>query len=200
MAATDKIRIKTPIFRGSFVNLIKPKKSVREDGTEKENYQMLIPLKKSDPATKAFIKELMDGIAKVSAAKHGTAIPIKRLKNCPIKDGDTFDNEDFHGHWCINVAANYRPQVCDKHGEILETTDDVYSGAWYKAMLSPWAYSNKFGKGVSINIESAVKVKDDARLGGGSNAAEDFADDISEGGDDGLSGGSDSDDLEDLLG
>jgi hypothetical protein len=199
MATADRPSVKTPLFRGSFVNLIKPRKGDKDDPNSKETYQILIPLKKDSPATKAFIKELLACIAKASAEKHGQAIPPKRLKHFPVKDGDTFDNEEFHGFWCIRAASNFKPSVVSVSGDPLLTTDEVYSGAWYKAKLSAWGWNNpKSGKGVSLNIESAIKMKDDARIGGGSNAADDFKDDITEGGDDDGLGG--DDDLGDILG
>ncbi len=183
MATKKRTTIKTPLFRGSFVYLATPKKDTNEAGMETEAYKILIPLKKDAPATKACIKELLAAVAEASAAKHGKAIPPADLKHFPIKNGDKFENEDFHGHWCINAKANYKPSVVDINGDVLLTGDEIYSGAWYKAMLSCYAWTNaKGGKGVSINIESAIKLKDDTRFGGGSNAAEDFAEDLQDGG------------------
>lgn len=196
--AQERPTVKTPLFRGSYVHLIKPRKN-KDEPDKPGTYQMLVVLKKSEPTTKAFIKELLALIQKASAEKHGTALPPKKLKHFPIKDGDTFENEAFQGHWCIRVASNYRPNVCDASGETLETEAEVYSGAWYKAKLSAWGWINpKSGKGVSINIESAIKVKDDTRFGGGSAAKDDFAEDVTESAkgdsDDDLDGLGESDD------
>lgn len=182
--AKERKTIKTPMFRGSFVHLITPVEEKRDDGTESRKYKMFIPLKKTDASTKAFIAGILALVKEASAEKHGTALTPKQLKNFPIKDGDTMENDQFHGHWCLNVSANFKPSVCDMHGDELLTEDDVYSGAWYKACLSVWAWTNKKGgKGVSINIHSAIKCKDDEKFGGGAKANEDFADEITPGGD-----------------
>ncbi len=172
-----------PVLDGGHVYLAKPRKQVREDGSEKEQYSILIPLKKTDPATKLFMQQLLKMVEAASLEKHGKAILPKHMKNFPVKDGDTdpnlSDKENFIGHWCINAKANFRPSVVSASGEPLSTEDDIYSGAWYKAKLSIFAWNHKTGgKGVSINIESAIKKRDDGKFGGGSDAADDFADEV----------------------
>jgi hypothetical protein len=183
MAKEKRPSVKTPLFRGSFVNLAKPRKV--SDDSDKEQYSMLIPLPKDKPATKAFIKELLALIQSASDAKHGAGFERKKLKYFPVKDGDGpdyEDNEQFNGHWLIRCASNFKPSAIDIHGDELLTADELYSGAWYKAKLSVWAWANpKGGKGVSINLDSVIKMKDDTRFGGGSNASEDFAEDITGG-------------------
>lgn len=192
--AKERTYIKTPMFRGSFVYLIKARSQERDDGSTSEKFSIFIPLPKAAASTKQCIKELLAAVQAASAEKHGTALTPKQLKSFPIKDGDDMENDQFHGHWCINAAANFKPNVVDINGEELLTENEVYSGAWYKVMLSVWAWtSKKGGKGVSINVHSAVKLKDDDKFGGGSKAADDFADDIKQ-------GGGKSDDLGDDLG
>ncbi len=182
--AKTRIFLKTPLFRGSFVNLAKPRK--RDEDSDKEQYSIMICLPKKEQSTKAFMLELEKAIQQVSAEAHGKAIPKERLKHYPVKNGDDFENEDFHGFWCINAASNFKPSCIDVNGDELLTADELYSGAWYKVKISPWGWNNpKSGKGVSINLESAIKMKDDKRIGGGSNAKADFAEDVdSTGGDD----------------
>ena len=177
--AKERIYIKTPAFRGSFVHLIKPREQERDDGTTSSKFSILIPLNKADKATKLFMAELLKEVARASAEKHGKALTPAQLKNFPVKNGDNMEGDQFAGHWCINASANFRPSVCDGNGEDLTTEEEVYSGAWYKAKISVWAWMNKKGgKGVSINIESALKVRDDEKFGGGSKASDDFADDL----------------------
>ena len=196
MPKTVKPSVKTPLFRGSYVALVKPRK-VSED-SDRETFQILVPLKKSDPATKVFLPQLVKIMRAASAEKHGVAggLELNKLKHCPIKDGDENDNPDFAGHWLIRASANYRPHAVDLNGNELETEEELYSGAWYKVKLSAWAWSNpKGGKGVSLNLESVLKIKDDQRFGGGSKATDDFADEISTGGGKEDPGASEADDL-----
>ena len=178
--AKNRITVKTPLFRGSFVYLTKPKTVDKEDGSQKQVYSIFIPLKKDAKSTKALIADLDNMVAACTTEKFGKAIPRKLLKDFPLKDGDEMDNEQFHGFWCINAASNFKPSVVDKHGETLEGEEEAYSGAWYKVKLSAWAWEFKKRRGVSLNIESAILLKDDKRFGGGSDAKEDFADEVEE--------------------
>ncbi len=188
MADKKAMTVKTPVFRGSFVNLAKPRKRDDDDKGEGK-YSILIVLPKDKPSTKKFLMDIKKCIQKAYADKHGKTIALEdlrtRLPHYPIKNGDKMEQENFHGHWCINAASNFKPHSVDKTGEDLTTADDLYSGAWYRCLLSAWGWHNpKSGKGVSINLLSAIKMKDDKRFGGGSNAAEDFKEDIEEGEDD----------------
>jgi hypothetical protein len=184
--------IKTPVFRGHYVHLAAPKKTERDDGSTKEQYSMLIVLPKNVPENVTFIRALSALLLSAAQAKHGTTITkLGQLKHCPIKNGDDNDKEQFHGNWLVNVASNFPVSCIDKAGTTLDSPEDLYSGAHYRVKLSPWAWANKKGgKGVSLNLESVLKVKDDKRMGGGSDAADDFADEVTPG-----EAGSDADDL-----
>lgn len=189
--AKNRITVKTPLFRGSFVFLTKPKTVDKDDGSQKQVYSIFIPLKAGAKSTKAFMAEFDKMVAAVTKEKWGKSIPSKMLKDFPVKPGDDMENEQFHGHICLNASSNFKPSVVDKHGETLEGEDEAYSGAWYKVKLSAWAWEFKKRKGISLNIESAILLKDDKRFGGGSDAKEDFADEVEE--DDGEDSDDDSD-------
>jgi hypothetical protein len=198
--ADKRQSIKTPEFRGNFVYLAKARKTTGDDGKEKEAYEISIVLPKNTPSTKAFIAECKKMILACYIAKHGQPKDGKlRMKHYPIKDGDETEVDTFQGCYVIGAKSNFRPSCIDAHGDEISTTDDLYSGAWYKCKISAWGWNNpKSGKGISINLESVIKTRDDKKIGGGSNAADDFADDISEGGSDG-DGGDADDDISDLL-
>lgn len=192
MAKDARRSLKTPLFRGSYVNLAKPRSIPREDGTPgKPQFSMTIVLKKGEKSTKIFIDELTKLLVEAATDKHGANVligkdkkprpPQKALKHWPIKDGDDSDNEAFQGCWTIEAKSNFKPSVIDKNGDELSTEDELFSGAWYKAKVSAYAWANDLGgKGVSVNLESAIKIKDDARFGGGSNAKDDFKDEVDE--------------------
>jgi len=175
-------KIKTPEFRGSYVNLVTPRKA-NEDADP--TYQMVIVLPKEDKATKAFLKKLNDQIDAVVLEKTGKKVPHKRLKHFPIKDGDSdWDDDQFAGCWTISVSNKKRPGCIDKKQEVLADEEELYSGAWYRVTVTAWCWSNKFGTGASINLHTVLKTRDDEPLGGGGNgnAEADFADEL-EGGD-----------------
>lgn len=178
----ERIKLITPPFRGSYVNLVKARSMKNEDGTDGEaKFGMVIVLEKELKSTRIFIKKLEAAIQQASAAKHGQARDKKKLKHYPIVDGDTTDNDSFQDCWIIRASSKFKPHCISKSGEDLITEEDLYSGAWYRANISPWGWANvKGGKGVSIGLDSVMKVKDDTRFGGGSDAKDDFKDHISE--------------------
>jgi hypothetical protein len=184
--ANDRKFEKTPTFRGSYVALIKPKVQKGDDGQDKKpQYSMLACFPKNDPTTKAFLPKLKALINEAYKAKFGKPINEAHPKY-PIKNGDAIGDDGAHkGQWCLNLASNFKPDAVDKDGNKLETEDEAYSGAWYRAKISAWAWDHKVGgKGVSLNLETVIKIKDDEEFGGGGNAADDFADELGEGGTD----------------
>lgn len=195
--AKEKKNLITPECRGSYVNFIEPRK-VTEDADPA--YSVLIPLKKDSKATEAFMKRLLRAVDDAVTEKFGKKIAHSKLRHFPIKDGDKETDEDGNvnphhaGCYLIRASSKFKPQVIDKNGNTLYTNEEVYSGAWYRVSISVWAWSHKTGgKGVSINLHNAMKVKDDERFGGGTTAAQDFGDLISE--DDDENEDEDEDDL-----
>lgn len=201
MATTEKpkrVKLTTPEFRGSFVNLVKAR--AIEAGKEPK-FSVMIVLPKGTPETSAFLGKLKKALDDAYAAKHGKLVPSATMKHYPIKDGATIGIEGMEKSWCITAANKYKPGAISRAGEKLLSEDELYSGAWYRVSVSAWAWSHATGgKGVSVNLESVLKVKDDARIGGGSNPDEDFAQFIDGG--DGAEGAPtpDGDDGRDLMG
>lgn len=177
--ATERKYEKTPTFRGSYVSIIKPRVQKGDDGNDKKpQYSLCIVLPKNDATTKAFIPKLKVLINEAYKAKFGKPINEAHPKY-PIKNGDAVgDDGNFKGMWFIRTASNFKPDAVDKDGNKLETEDEAYSGAWYRAKISAWAWEHKTGKGVSINLETVIKIRDDDKFGGGGNAADDFADEL----------------------
>jgi hypothetical protein len=189
MASEKRPSLKSPLFRGSFVHLAKPRVTENDDGSESSQYEITMAMPKTAPATKAFIADLTRMLQSSAEDKHGGKVKAVTLKHYPIKDGDEMadSNEDgkydnFRDHWVITAKSNFKPDAIDINGDPLLTTDELYSGAWYKIQVSTWAWENKKGgRGVSINLEAVIKMKDDKRIGGGVKAADAFKDDIGTG-------------------
>lgn len=181
------VKLKTPIFRGSYVHLLKPRKNKNKPG-EPGKYQITIVLPKDKPETKKFIKDLEKLFTQAMIEKLGKAIPFNVVKHYPVKDGDLPNedgdtNEAHEGCWVITASNSYKPHVIGLEGQDLFEESEVYSGAWYRATVGVYAWKHESGtKGVSVDLKSVIKIKDDGRFGGGSNAKEDFADDIQAGG------------------
>jgi hypothetical protein len=168
----------TPEFVGSYVTLVKPR--AIEEGKDPK-YSINIVLKKKDPKTIAFIKKLEAAFNASMLDKLGKAIPFAALKHYPIHDGDKPNedgekNEITKGCWSIYAASNFKPGALNKRGEKLFTEDELYSGAIYIAAVTTWAWKHPTGgKGVSVNLDNVMKIRDGNRIGGGRKAEEDFA-------------------------
>lgn len=175
---TPKPKLITPEGRGSYVTLIKPRAVSDEPDAElKYSYNHL--MLKESAETKAFIKKLEAAfIAAMIDSPIGKPIPFTNCKHYPIRDGD-MPNDDGEidpitkGHWIIYATNRHKPGAIDLQGNKLFSEDDLYSGAWYRISVSAWAWSNKFGKGVSLNLDNVLKVRDDAKFGGGGAPPED---------------------------
>ena len=161
----------TPEFRGSYVTLVKPR-AISDEPDAELKYSINILLPKDSPETKAFIKKLEGAFAASMTEKLGKPIPFANCRHYPIHDGDKADDdgnvdEITKGCWVIYASNKRKPGAIDMKGNKLFSEDDLYSGAWYRASLSTWAWTNpKFGKGVSINLDNVLKVKDDEAFGG----------------------------------
>lgn len=176
----NPLKIITPEFRGSYVALLEPR-AVSQEKPDDKKYSILMVLKKDAPGTKDFIKRLEANIQVASQQKHGKPIPKERLKHYPIKDGDHDENPDFAGHWLISASNKFKPGIINLQGEKLFEAEDVYSGAWYRASVSPWGWDNPVGgKGVSLNLHNVVKTKDDEAFTSVSKPEDDFADLLSD--------------------
>lgn len=166
----------TPEFRGSYVHLISPRKATED---AKAVYSMLIVLDPSDPEHDDYIYELEGWIEEVCKDKWGE-VP-RRLKS-PLKEGEDFsDGPEFEGMICFNASNVRRPGIVDADLnpiDEMDLEDELYSGAWYRASIRPYAWQHKTGgKGVSFSLDNVMKVADDEPLGATAPPAEeDFAD------------------------
>jgi Enterobacter phage Enc34, ssDNA-binding protein len=152
----------TPVFRGSYVNIDKPRKANEE---AEPLYSIMIVLDPEDSEQADYINTLEDWVNEVAEAKFGE-VP-RRLKS-PIREGELVADE-FIGYVCINASSNRRPGVVDADLNPLDEmdlSDEVYSGAWYRASIRPYAWEHKTGgKGVSFGLDNLMKVEDDEPLG-----------------------------------
>ncbi|UOF83008.1 hypothetical protein [Caudoviricetes sp.] len=182
---TAPLKLVTPVFRGSYVYLTKPRIN-KNKPDEPGKFQMVIVLPKNKPETKEFIKKLEKLFVTTMTEKFGKAIPFTACKHYPIKDGDLPNedgevNEAHAGCWTISASNKFKPQALTLQGEEIIDADELYSGAWYRASIGAYAWKHESGgKGVSVDLKNVLKVKDDTRFGGGGNAKDDFAEFIGE--------------------
>lgn len=182
-------RILTPKFRGSYVHVITPRKP--KDGEGEAKFGATIVLPKDSPKTAPFIAKLKALFKAAMMEKFGKVLPDAALKHYPIRDGDEYldDNGDvrpeFEGAWVIGAKNSRQVGLCllneDGTREELDSetraihAEKFYSGAYYYASVSAYAWSNpKGGKGISVSLSSLLWVADGERFGGGGYDASDF--------------------------
>lgn len=169
----------TPVFRGSFVHLARPDRP-NEDSDPRFSVLVVLDIEDNDEHGE-YLDTLEDWIDEVAEEKWGD-VP-KRLKS-PIREGEEISEDSyFEGKICFSASS----QETRKPGMVFEDlepidpsdqTEELYSGAWYRCTIRPWAWEHKTGgKGVSISLDNVMKMEDDEPLGGSAPAAEDdFAD------------------------
>lgn len=178
MADKAKNVIITPEFLGSYVTLVKPR-AIEADKEPKYSINMV--LKKKLPTTIAFLKKLEASFNASMIEKLGKALPFASCKHYPVRDGDKPNedgeiNEITKGCWVVYASANFKPNSLDRRGQKLLSEDQLYSGAIYVAAITTWAWKHPTGgKGVSINLDNVLKMRDGERIGGGRPAEQDFA-------------------------
>lgn len=164
-------KIITPKHRGSFVHLVEPKAPA--EGADKV-YSMVIVLPKDEPETKKFmaaLKKIVDAAAKEKLGQ----LP-KKLKR-PWKDGDEEDRPEWEGCWVISAKNKIQPSIVGPDLQPVMDPEKLYSGAYYRASITAWAWSHSVGgKGVSLNLESVMWCADGEPFASRSDGAEDFAD------------------------
>lgn len=180
MAKAERNAIMTPAFRGSFMHLVTAV-AVSDDNPDKKVFQATAPFPKGVPENIKFLQQLQRLIQDASAAAHGApGLSPGMLKHYPIVDADKDQTksqyENLRGCLVVTMSTKFKPSAIGLDGTELLTDDQLYSGAWYRAMVSCYGWDHKTGgKGVSVTLESIIKVKEDARFGGGANARDDFA-------------------------
>lgn len=159
----------SPVFRGSFVTLAKPRAPKTGDGKPKYGINIVLP------KDHAFWARLDREIEKCALAKWGK-IP-KKLKTTR-KNGDDEEVAEWAGCYSVPATSIDKPGVVRKaeDGELEEIIDfaEVYSGAWYRCELRCFAYDVE-GKGVSVGLQNVMKVRDDKPFSGRRAATEVFA-------------------------
>ena len=163
-------KLVTPEFRGSFVTVMEPKAFSPEQPAK---YSMVVGLPKEDP----FWKKMDKAIEEVCTEKWGE-VP-KKLKTF-FKDGDEEDEKyGWQGLKLFTASNKSKPGVVIREdGELREpmSNDEIYSGAYYRASVRPYAYEYNKTKGVAISLDNVMKVSDGEKFTSRSNPEDDFND------------------------
>ena len=153
-------------FRATFISILRPKAQKLPDGTmgaSKYSVRAAFP----PTADLSGLKEA----AKVAAFdKWGDKIP-KTLRS-PFRTNDELENPipGIGDDWTIitfSATEDRKPGLVDANLQDILDESEVYSGAWFRAEVRPFAYDNAGNRGVSFGLQNVQKVRDDEPLGGG---------------------------------
>lgn len=168
-------KVKTGKVRFSYAHVFTPT-SVEEGGEKK--YSVSILIDKKDKVTLKRIKDAVKAAEADLKVKCNGKLP-KNYKT-PLRDGDDEreDDENYEGMMFLNASSKSKPGVVDRDREELFDDEDFYSGCWGRAVLNMYAFNVSGNKGIAAGLNNLQKLEEGEKLGGGgSSAAEDFADD-----------------------
>lgn len=176
-------RYMTPVFRGSFTDTVF--KAEGYDGSEPKYGLTAVwdPSKFSakDKERWKAIRRAIDEECMARFKKKADDLPGNFKKG--LRDGaEKADLEGFgEGKVFANLTTKMRPGVVDKDRNPISheegNTDEVYSGAYFRATITVYSYENK-SKGYALGLMNLQKVADGERIDGRTDAAEDFEDEV----------------------
>ena len=148
------------------------------DTDKNDNYSCSLLIPKSDTKTIAAVKKaieaaIVDGKSKLANKDGG--INRKMLK-LPLRDADEEGKTgDYANMMFFNAKSKRRPQIVDRHKEMIYDSDSIYSGCYCNVMINFYPFAMEGNKGIAAGLGNIQKIKDGDRLGfGGSSAKDDF--------------------------
>lgn len=159
---TDKII--TPEFRAAFISVFRAT-APRENPDGKKKYSVRAVFMPD-----ADVSALKKAAADAAATKWGKNVP-KNVRS-PFRTNEELDNpipgvpDDAY---ILTFSANEdrRPGVVDNGLQDIIDESELYSGAWFRAQVRPYAYEAAGNRGVSFGLENIQKLRDDDPLGSG---------------------------------
>ena len=171
MSQATKAKVVTGKVRFSYANVFSPK-AAQEGATPKYSVSIIIP--KSDTETIAKINKAFEEVKAASAAVFGGSVP-KLLKG-GLRDGDAEkDDAAYANSYFINANSVNKPGVVDQDLNPIIDPSEFYSGCFGRASITFYPYNSNGSKGIACGLNNIQKTEDGGKLGGGSNAADDFA-------------------------
>lgn len=158
--------IVTPPCRATFISVLRAKAQKLPDGTMGA---AKFSLRAAFPPT-ADLKALQEAAKVAAFDKWGDKMP-KALRS-PFRRNDELDNPipGIGDDWVIvtfSASEDRRPGVVDQNLQDIMDEAEVYSGAWFRCEVRPFAYDNAGNRGVSFGLQNVMKVRDDDPIGGG---------------------------------
>lgn len=148
---------------------------IETDKNDMYSCSLLIP--KTDTKTITAINNAIEAAIKDGKSKLANkdgSINRKTLK-LPLRDADEEGKtgEDYKGMMFFNAKSKRRPQVVNRHKEMIYNEEEIYSGCYCNVIVNFYAFATEGNKGIGAGLGNVQKVKDGERLGFGGTAAED---------------------------
>lgn len=146
-----------------------------DSNPDKPQFSCCVLIPKTDKITLANLSKAIEAAkAQGKVAKWNGKIPAK-LHN-PLRDGDVDhpEDENFAGMFFLNAKSNQKPGIVDKNLQRIIDPDEIYSGMYARVSLSFFPFATSGNSGIGVGLNNVQKVADGERLGGRSNAEDDF--------------------------
>lgn len=182
-----------PPALGSYANLFTPR-AIEEGQEPKYSLSLLFP-KKDAPATalcapakglwnererQTGLSLLLQAIDAVATAKFGPNYKTDRKLRMPLHDGDVDQSDKSEYAGCVYVNANAskdrQPGIVDSRLQPIFEEKEAYSGCFFRASVSVYAYDKAGNRGVGIGLNNVQVVKKGDRIDGRADAASEFGD------------------------
>jgi hypothetical protein len=172
MSQNDEQRFVTPEFAANYVYLDERKvpKDQGDGSTQKPYWCLTFKAPQDNPIW----DELNEKIEVALVNKFGE---VPKKWRTPIKNGDEWEDETFHGCFVLEMKSQKRKpgvKVYNPDGANEDVTDydgEVYSGMVCVATARMGAYDN-VSKGVNAYLNNVLKIEDGERIGGTTASAE----------------------------
>lgn len=167
----------SPKFRVSFPNLSKPRAAFKNQEPS-YSIQMLFA-KEGTPKEAEQMKAFKRLALNAAINKWGAKENFPEGMRWPWKDGDTHKSlkklASHKGMTVIEARTYNRPGTLGTDKEECDAKE-IYAGCYAVASVNFYAYESGANSGVSCGLNNVIKVKDGDKLGGQTNAKDDFAD------------------------
>lgn len=180
-------KVVTGVCRSSYL-FVRELRHKEEDGVvdtdSPKTCGVRIIIKKSDKDT---LKQIEKAVKFAAEKKFGKGVKMSGKKfQLPLHDGDEelkegdLEGDEYKKHHYLNSRAYSLPQIADENGTRIidpEELDSVLtSGYYFHFSVTFKGFDRKGNKGVRVELNNLMFVKEGDRLDGGANAEDDFAD------------------------
>ena len=145
---------------------------------------ILVP--KKDKEAVAQVKGAIEAAAQAFFGTKAKKILNNPKNNLSLRDPEKEGLEDkvYKGMLFFNAKSSDQPGMLLKNGTKLidpeDINDEIYPGVWVHASVTFYGFDNNGNKGVACAINNVIKFKDDDRLDGRVEAADEMAEYISD--------------------